>query len=98
MRPRALTHVAPPIAQELVELAGAANAVASAVANGSSVSQLALAAAKSEATGKSEAAVKMLHSAVTREAGKRLRGKTALVARSGLDMLHKVATPSSPLQ
>jgi len=98
VRPRALTHVTPPIAQELVELAGAANAVASAVANGSSVSQLALAAAKSKASDKSEATAKMLHSAVTREAGKRLRGKTALVARSGLEMLHKVVTPSSPLQ
>ena len=52
---------------------------------------------KSKASDKSEATVKMLHSAVTREAGKRLRGKTALVARSGLDMLHKVATPSGPL-
>ena len=83
----------PPIAQELVESslekAGATDALA--IADGSSVPQLALAAA-SPASGKSKEAAKMLHSAVACEARTRLRNKTALVARSGLDMLRKIVT------
>ncbi len=83
----------PPIAQELVESslekAGATDALA--IADGSSVPQLALAAA-SPASGKSKEAAKMLHSAVACEARTRLRNKTALVARSGLDTLRKIVT------